>query len=458
MAAMLVSVTGNRTKTAAFIDECRLKGIRILRPDVNESDYHFRPEAGGIRYGLSGIRNVGTQAIAQIVQARRRGRFIDLQDFAMRVDVRVVNKRVVDALVQAGACLSLPGNRQQQFRMIDEVMDAAVRYRKDSDALQLSMFGFQEMTNWHVEIPADVPEYNFTQILELERDTLGLFLTGHPLDQYETLLSTAAYPPDPLQEAMEAPTGQMVVVAVMILSMRKTVTKKGQTMAFLQVEDRVTRLEAIVFPRTWLNVGHLLQSGSVVILAGHMQRDEDDAEDDERVKLIVDEVTALDQIHGAADEERVRSKLAYYGKRAGKGRSAPGGGRTRAGAAGTADAKARRSGAAKVAGTSDAKARSGAHMASGVPADTSRSTGQVHPRGDKQQKLWLRIDPDKDDDETWHALKELLRGHAGTMTKLVYHVADKTSIQLNAQYNVKPSPELIASIQALLGVGAAVVR
>jgi DNA polymerase-3 subunit alpha len=231
----------------------------------------------------------------------------------------------------------------------------------------------------------------------------------------------------------------------MILSMRKTMTKKGQTMAFLQVEDRVTRLEAIVFPRTWLNVGHLLHTGGVVVLTGHVQRDEEDAEDDNLTKLIVDEVLDLGQVQSPADADHVRGKLAYYGKRAGKDRQ----GR-------------------------DVRPGKSSEQGRGVPAGKSTEQGQGAPQGqdrqpsvarhhararaDQTQKLWIRIDADKEDTKTWQVLKQLLRDHPGPMTILVYYVATKKSIKLNESYNVKPSPTLIAAIQALLGEGSAVVR
>src|SRR5690606_29331468 len=154
------SVTGNQRKTAEYVDECRRMGIAVLPPDVNESGVSFTPVEGAVRFGLAAVKNVGGQAIEALKAAREERRFDSLLDLCRRVDLRVVNKRVLESLLQAGACDSLQGHRAQLLAVLDETVDAALKWRKEREELQIELFGFEEVQNWDVDLPDIMP---FTQ-------------------------------------------------------------------------------------------------------------------------------------------------------------------------------------------------------------------------------------------------------------------------------------------------------
>src|SRR5690606_15875707 len=148
MASMLASVTGNQRKTAEYADECRRMGIEVLPPDVNESQSSFTPAEQAIRFGLASIKNVGTQAIESLLKERSGRPYDSLLDLCKRVDLRVVNKRVLESLIQAGAFDSLPGHRAQLLGALEETVEAALKWRKQREELQIEMFGFEELQNW----------------------------------------------------------------------------------------------------------------------------------------------------------------------------------------------------------------------------------------------------------------------------------------------------------------------
>uniref|UniRef100_UPI000FDB6EAA DNA polymerase III subunit alpha n=1 Tax=Paenibacillus xylaniclasticus TaxID=588083 RepID=UPI000FDB6EAA len=322
MASMLASVTGNQRKTAEYVDECRRMGIDVLPPDVNESGVTFtpvkrgaglaepsatsggsvvfagngqepeslrtaaagRPAAGAIRFGLASVKNVGTQAIESIMKERAERPYDSLTDFCRRVDLRVVNKRVTESLVLAGAADSLPGHRAQLLGALDEIVEAAAKWRKDREELQIDLFGFEEVINWEVELP-DVKPFTTAQKLELERELLGLYLSGHPIDAAEEVL--APHGVDRLVELADVPDGTMAVFPVMVVSVKPMMTRKGQPMAFLEVEDRIMRVEAVAFPTIWKRHADKLAKGGLVLVLATVQQQDDD------FKLLLEDVVPL---------------------------------------------------------------------------------------------------------------------------------------------------------------------
>ncbi|WP_270164765.1 DNA polymerase III subunit alpha [Paenibacillus sp. SYP-B4298] len=284
MASMLVSVTGNHRKTAEYVDECRRMGIAVLPPDVNESSVSFTPVGGAIRFGLASVKNVGTTAIEALLRARSEKPFESLLDLCRRVDLRVVNKRVLESLVQAGAAEGLPGHRAQQLAGLDEIVDAALKWRKEREELQIELFDFKEVQNWDVELP-DIAPFGTLQKLELERELLGLFLSGHPLGSYAAELDRLGLPR--LIDLYELEDGAAVVIAAMVASVKPFTTKKGQPMGFLELEDHLMRVEAVAFPTLWQRSRQELDKGALVLALATLQREE------ETVKLIVETVAPL---------------------------------------------------------------------------------------------------------------------------------------------------------------------
>jgi len=287
MASMLTAVMGTHRKVAEYIDACRKMGIAVLPPDVNESGILFTPLTdGSIRFGLAAIKNVGTSAMDSIIAERQEKPYADLLDFCLRVDLRVCNKRVMESLILCGAFDSLPGHRAQLLAMLDETMEAAQKWKKEREDLQLHLFGFTEEAQWTVE-PPEVRPFQRMQQLELERELLGLYLSGHPLDDYVELLEKMEL--DPLLLLPEYPDGSEIITAGMIVSVKTIVTKKGQQMAFAELEDQTaSRAELVIFPSVWQRCAALVDKGELLVIKAKLQQQ------DEEIKLLVDDIGRLD--------------------------------------------------------------------------------------------------------------------------------------------------------------------
>jgi len=281
MASMLASVAGNMQKTAQYVDECRRMGIKVLPPSVNESQLNFAPVQDGIRFGLSAIKNVGTQAIESIIVNREKGPYESLVDFCKRVDLRVVNKRVMESLISAGAFDGLEGHRAQLLAALDDCLEAVGKWKKERDELQLELFGFEEIQNWSVELP-DIRPFTKQEQLELEYELLGMYLSGHPLD--ELLRAVEDVRIDQLIELLEREDGSYAVVPVRVASLRPFVSKRGQAMAFAEVEDTLIRLEAVIFNRVWTKHAQQLGKDKLAMMLVELQKQE------EELKLIVHDV------------------------------------------------------------------------------------------------------------------------------------------------------------------------
>lgn len=296
MSSMLTAVMGSHRKIAEYIVECRRMGIKVLPPDVNASGILFTPgftdlegsvvDPGVIRFGLAAIKNVGTQAMESILRVREERPFDSLLDFCRRVDLRVCNKRVIESLVQAGAFDTMPGHRAQLLAMLDETVDAALKWRKEREDLQIQLFDFVETPNWNIEYP-NLPKFSVSEQLELERELLGLYISGHPLDDYDELLNVEGV--DRLLDLIEAPDEGKTVVAGMVVSVKTITTKAGKAMAFMELEDQIERCEVVLFPEVWKRYGRWIQKGELLGLRATIQQQ------DEGFKLLADEVSLLNE-------------------------------------------------------------------------------------------------------------------------------------------------------------------
>lgn len=292
MASMLTAVRSNHKKVAEYIESCRKMNIAVLPPDINESDVLFSPtqaaqEEGAIRIGLAVIKNVGTQAMRSIIECRREQKYEDLLDFCRRVDLKACNKKVIEALILSGAMDALPGHRAQLLAMLDETLEAAQKWKKEKEDLQIHLFGFEEQMNWTIEYPQIEP-FSSSEILDYEREMVGLYLSGHPLDRYQEKLADLGL--TPLHELENIEEESLVHTAGMILSVRKIVSRKGQEMGFVVLEDVVDQIELVVFPKVWAKCSSLLDKGQLIAVSGRIQHQE------EHVKLLVDRCYELDQL------------------------------------------------------------------------------------------------------------------------------------------------------------------
>ncbi len=304
MAALLTTVTGNQTKMAEYIDEARRMGIRVLPPDVQKSGADFTVETGAIRFGLSAVKNVGTLAIQSILRAREKGPFKDLLDLCRRIDLRVCNRRVLESLIQCGAFDSLPGHRAQLLAVLDEAMEKASRDKKNLLKDQISLFADEGGEEPESEIT--VPPYTQSEKLEYERELLGLYLSGHPLDDYRELIEQETS--HRISQLKDCTDHEHVNIAGLVTDVRVIRTKKGEPMAFVMAEDRSARLEVVVFPRLFGQVRTLLKKDRPLRIKGSVNLHE------EGVKLLADSIEDLSLLskpaQGTVREDQAR-QVAY---------------------------------------------------------------------------------------------------------------------------------------------------
>ena len=295
MSALLTSEINNSDKIVKYINECRDLGIKILPPDINVSDLHFTPSGPEIRFGLAAIKNVGTNAIASILQARKRiSRFGSLFEFCEEIDLRLVNKRVIESLIKAGALDSLGGHRSQLLASLDRAIDSGQRIQRDRESGQQGLFASfngdpssgDRALQLHQELP-DTPKWPESQVLSSEKETLGFYITGHPLEKVaeriERITSTK------VEDVNELETGQEVQVGAMISSLRPLRTRKGDRMATLALEDLSGSVDAVVFPDVFRRCESLLESEAAVLVRGTLE-----LEDSGNRKIIVREIQPID--------------------------------------------------------------------------------------------------------------------------------------------------------------------
>ncbi|MFA5027240.1 MAG: DNA polymerase III subunit alpha, partial [Candidatus Methylomirabilota bacterium] len=289
MAALLSSETADTDKIVKYIEECRAMGLEVLPPDVNESSSDFTVVGGKIRFGLKAVKNVGETAIQSILASRReQGGFRDLFDFCERVDLRLVNKRVVESLIKCGALDSLGARRAQLVAGVDKAMEAAASVQRDRARGQVSLLdmltGSGGSPRTAPDLP-DVPEWERAQVLASEKETLGFYVTGHPLAEYRPILERRAS--GTIEELSGMPDKSTVRLGAIVTTVKEISTKSGDRMAFVTLEDLSGTLEAVIFPDVYRSSMLHLAKDSVVLVKGQL----DVAE--ETVKLLVNEVQPL---------------------------------------------------------------------------------------------------------------------------------------------------------------------
>ena len=298
MAALMTSVIDNPRKVAEYIYTCRQMGIKVLPPDINEGDGRFAATTEGIRYGLYAIKSIGRPVVDLIIEERENnGRFQTLQSFLERVSGREVNKRTVENLIKAGACDSLDGNRQQMMLVYNALLDNLNSEKKKSMAGQMTLFDLvsdEEKKAYEVQYP-DVGEYSKEIKLGFEKEVLGIYLSGHPLEEYEEKWrkNISAVTTDFLIEEesgeVKVKDNQLATIGGMITERTIKYTKNNKTMAFLTVEDLFGTVEVIVFPRDYEKYHHLLNEDEKVFIRGRAN-----VEEDKNGKLICESIYSFD--------------------------------------------------------------------------------------------------------------------------------------------------------------------
>ena len=300
MAALMTSVIDNPTKVAEYIYVCRQMGIRILPPDINKGEADFSVDGGDIRYGLAAIKSIGRPVIRAIVNDRKElGEFRNLEDFITRISSReLMNKRLVENLIKAGALDVLGGTRKQFMSIYIQIVDHMQQEKKNSMVGQMSLFDVvseEQKEEFQIRMP-DVGEYTKENLLGFEKEVLGVYVSGHPLEPYEEewrkviSSTTADFQVDPEVGYTKVRDGAREIIGGIIAEKTVKHTKTNQMMAFLTVEDLFGTVEVVVFPRDYEKYRQYLEEDNKIFVKGRVSE-----EDDKASKLICEKILPFGQ-------------------------------------------------------------------------------------------------------------------------------------------------------------------
>ncbi len=288
MASLLTSEMHSTDGVVKFIAECRNHNIPILPPDINESDIEFTVDGSQIRFGLVAVKNVGENAIESIIAGRAEKRLESLFDFCERVDLRKVNKRVVESLIKCGAFDSTGAKRSQMMAALEGALDYGQRVQRERNDPQMGLFDVGEnQPSINAPVLPEIGEWDEKQFLTFEKESLGFYLTGHPLTRFEDLLDK--FTNADAISIKELSDGGVVRIGGLVQSCKMIKTKKGDLMAFVTIEDMHGAVEAIVFSRVFADVRDLLVEDKPLLIQGQVQKDE------QSVKILADTVIPIDK-------------------------------------------------------------------------------------------------------------------------------------------------------------------
>lgn len=300
MAALMTSVIDNSSKVSEYILVSRSMGIPLLPPDINEGVADFSVSGGGIRYGLSAIKSIGKSVIDEIVRNREEnGPYTSLKDFIYRLTNKEINKRSLENFIKSGALDCLPGTRKQKMLASMELVDQKNREKRIDIAGQMSLFDFmgeEERSSYEVKFQ-DVGEYEKEELLAYEKEVLGVYISGHPMENYQdkwkkniTAMTSDFNVDDETGEAVVR-DGQNVIIGGMITGKTVKTTKTNQLMAFLTIEDMVGTVEVIVFPRDYENSRAVLIPDNKVFIRGRVSLG-----DEAKGKLVCEKIIPFDSL------------------------------------------------------------------------------------------------------------------------------------------------------------------
>ena len=300
MAALLTSVIDNSGKVSEYIMSCRSMGIEILPPDINEGEIGFSVSGNSIRYALTAIKSVGRPVIEMVVEERnQRGPYTNLKDFISRMADRELNKRAIENFIKAGAMDSLGGTRKQFMSVYVQILDSIHQDKKNNMAGQISLFdiaGEEEKESYEIRLP-DVGEFEKETLLAFEKEVLGVYISGHPLEEYQEIWQknithkTTDFLLDEENDTTVVKDGQTAVIGGIITDKRLKYTKREKVMAFLQIEDLLGTTEVIVFPRDYEKYSDKLMEDKKVFISGHVS-----VEDEKDAKLICEKITTFEEM------------------------------------------------------------------------------------------------------------------------------------------------------------------
>ena len=300
MAALMTSVLDNTSKVSEYIYTCRQMGIAILPPDINEGEGGFSVSGQAIRYGLSAIKSIGRPVIDAIMEERKiRGPFTTLKDFITRLSGREVNKRTIENFIKAGALDGLEGNRRQKMMIYGSLLDALNQEKKTTMAGQMTLFDIapeEDKAEYEIKLP-NVEEYDKEVLLGFEKEVLGIYISGHPLEEYMERLKkntnavTTDFVLDEETGTLKVSDGAKVRIGGMITDKVIKYTKSNKAMAFITLEDLVGTVEIIIFPKDYERYAKYLENDAKVFVEGRVT-----AEEDRNGKLICEKIISFDEV------------------------------------------------------------------------------------------------------------------------------------------------------------------
>ena len=300
MAALMTSVIHNPSKVAEYILSSKKMQIEILPPDINFGESEFSADHGAIRYGLSAIKSLGAPMIRAIVEERNEnGKYQSLRDFIERMSGRELNKRAIENLIKAGALDQVAGNRRQKLMVYAEIVDAVNQEKKNAMTGQMSLFDLisdEEKEAYEIQMPK-VEEYSKEELLSFEKEVLGVYISGHPLEEYEErwrkniTARTVDFQIDEELGTSKARDGEIAVIGGIITNKTVKYTRNNKVMAFLTIEDLVGTVEVVVFPNDYEKNVQKMEEDSKVFIRGKVQGDADKAS-----KLICEKIYSFDDV------------------------------------------------------------------------------------------------------------------------------------------------------------------
>lgn len=305
MAALMTSDYDDTDRLSIEITECKKMGIKVMAPDVNESFLEFAvvPETGDIRFGMNAVKNVGTGAVEEILRVREDGKFKDLEDFFSRINTRVVNRKALESLIKSGGLDSLFVHNDPRpilLHNLDTLLAFAQRLQKDRISGQTDLFGalladdgegtVAESIRSTLKLDEAAPKFNQHEQLKWERDLLGLYLSKHPLDLYETFLSEQTVP---LNSVKPAHDGRPITAGGSVGDVREITTKSGTKMAFIKIEDKQGEIELILFPGSYQRTVGLWERDRVILVRGKVSAKDREGNIGEELKILVDDAREI---------------------------------------------------------------------------------------------------------------------------------------------------------------------
>jgi DNA polymerase-3 subunit alpha len=449
MAAQLTSIMDDKDKVAAYVNESRRMGIEILPPDVNAGESSFTVEEGKIRFGLLSVKHVSRSAVQALTAERAEsGPFHDIFEMCSRVEPGSINKSALESLARSGALSSFEGSRGRQVAAVDQALEWGARVHRDRAAGQSSLFGSVDSTGATQPPSPPLPsaaELSHAELLAMEKELLGVYLSGHPLGPMQKDLEAATTAT--VLEIVDAVKEGEVIVGGIITSVRRRTTKSGKMIAFFSLEDLTGVLEGMVLPEGYENYGAMLIESSIVVIRGRAETDErwreDRGEGGGQQRLIAEAIAAL------SDKDSVQRL------RNGSGTARNGRGRRPSAGAGASRRPEKNGSSAQAGRPSAGMAVAEGGVAGSPQQPDSSAAGGGAPQTQPGRRVHIRVPADAPS-EAMGKLREVIGQFRGD-TQVLLHLQveeEERRLRLGAGYTVTHDEQFTTAVHTLLGEGA----